>query len=181
MFNSSVYEITRDELYKEYDFAKKLTEFRFDYEKLTYDLTVVVNILTVNGNYFSFAHILLQEYLSALFISNLDHTVKATFYPKILSGNESFLSSSFLTFLYELDSRALIEFYLISALEQIVNSTANTPTADVLLEFVRLNLYKDTLLEPVSVTNVEVGQILNKLKAELHANKDFLEELLDKI
>lgn len=183
MFNSSVYEITKDELYKEYEIIKKLLDIHFDNEKLTYDLTIVVNILTVNGDYFSFPHILLQEYLAALFISSLDNSLKTNLYAKITNSTKSSLSSSFFTFLFELDYRPFIKGYLIPSLkillDKLENNRLNTQNNTELLEFIRLNFFNENDVDEIKYENIK--QLIDKLIGDVSEDNNLLKELFDTI
>ncbi|MBD2716279.1 NACHT domain-containing protein [Microvirga sp. STR05] len=123
-FSFSKYQYSKDELYHEFQIIKKIRGFDFDNEKLLYDLIVAVNILNEDGLYYSFQHVLLMEYLAALFVSRTGE-MKPKFYEKLVDNNGVDISVSILEFFYELDRFSFVKYYYVPMLELIVSGQRN--------------------------------------------------------
>ncbi|BDS13043.1 NACHT domain-containing protein [Aureispira anguillae] len=110
--------LSKDNLYNEYELIKDATDINFDNNKITYDLTVAVGILVQEGDYYSFPHVLIQEYMASLFISKLDSRRKESVYSSLLRIKH-YISFSVLSFLYELDQFSFEKNYLLPLLESM--------------------------------------------------------------
>lgn len=150
IFFSTKYSLSKDELYKEFDIIKKSTEFSFENDKLLYDLTITIGILIDNGNYYSFPHLSILEYLTANFISTLNENNKTNLYNTMTNKNIQLLSVSFFEFLFELDRDSFLKLFLIPSIEKLIeenfNFTKNRYKDEPFLvkEFIRRN-YKSIL------------------------------------
>ncbi|WP_405571883.1 NACHT domain-containing protein [Winogradskyella sp. Asnod2-B02-A] len=136
---TSKYMFTKDNLISELELIKRNQGIEFENEKLIYDLTITVNILIHNVDYYSFPHILLLEYLASLFISRLSLNTKVAFYEKILMGKQIQLSSSLLNFLYELDTQIFLKTFLIPVIDDFNLRYSNENLEIVVNEFIELN------------------------------------------
>ncbi len=125
---------SKDILIKELELIKRNQILEFENDKLIYDLTITVNVLVVNGDFYSFVHILILEYLAALFISRLPQTEKSLFYNRILGEEKLSLSSSLLNFLSELDFQMLIKDFIIPKLENYSFPNTHRPSDLLIIE-----------------------------------------------
>lgn len=120
MFFASKFQLTKDDLFNEFERIKKITKNHFENDKLLFDFTITTNILVKTENYYSFPHILILEFLSAIFICHLNSNVKKDFYSKMNANNKVLYSISFYSFLYELDRTDFIKYYLLTNLKSIL-------------------------------------------------------------
>ncbi len=162
---------SKDILIKELELIKRNQSLNFENDKLIYDLTITVNILLVAGDYYSFAHILILEYLASIFIARLPLNQKNIFYKKVLFEDKILLSTSLLNFLFELDMQMFMREFLIPKIEtssgyEIRNSSI------IIKEFLSQQFnYSDESL-------FGKRQFLNKLKIEYRINdQNDLDEL----
>ncbi len=118
---SSRFEVSKDQIFSEFELIKNTSHLSFENEKLLFDLTITVNILIKNQNYYLFPHILLLEYLAAIFISRLDLLSKSNFYERLCNNHKIYLSANLFEFLYELDERSFMQKYLLPNLQKITN------------------------------------------------------------
>lgn len=172
---SSRYQLTKDELFQEFQLIKKTTPFIFENDKLLYDLTITVNILYVTGSIYSFPHLLILEYLAASFVANLEGQDKINLYERMTSKKSFILSATFLDLLYELDSASFIKYYLVPTLERLIENPIrfkddeyNNYTQASLIEFIRKNPwfnFVDSTHSGFYISDFE--KILEKLKKEM--------------
>ncbi|CAH0242684.1 NACHT domain-containing protein [Chryseobacterium sp. Bi04] len=158
IFFSTKYSLSKDELYKEFDLIKKSTEFYFENDKLLYDLTITVGILIDNGNYYSFPHLSILEYLTANFVSTLNEKNKTNLYNTMNTKNIQLLSVSFFEFLYELDRDYFLKLFLIPAIDKLIENKYDFNE----------NIYKDEsfLVKEFLRRNVNTILLNNKLSDE---------------
>ena len=124
-FVSSNNSFSTDTLYNELNLIRKTTSYDFENENIIYDLTITVNILVNDSGYYSFAHLVLLEYLSSIFVARLNYDQKEKIYSKFIQTNKLFYSSTFLTFLYELDYRNFCQYFIIPFIDKYINSDNN--------------------------------------------------------
>lgn len=117
-FIQNINHFTLDSLNADLSKIKDHLSLIFENEKLVYDLTITVNILIRDGNYYFFPHILIQEYFAALFISRLPSYAKRDFYTNIPLKNKIRLSPTILSFLYEIDKQSFLKNYLKPSIEK---------------------------------------------------------------
>lgn len=91
--------------------------WNIDNKKLLNDLSVAINILVVDGGYYTFPHKSFQEYYVANFIINKSEQNRIRIYEKfvqkIYQGQGSLLTQSLLSMLYEMDKKLFIgKFFL---------------------------------------------------------------------
>lgn len=125
MLFSRKFELSKDDIYKEFDIIKRTSKIDFENEKLLFDLTITINILLDEKNHYIFPHILILEYLTCLFISRLDNAFKQEFYNKLAKNNKIYLSQNFYDFLYELDYKYFSKYYVITLLKNYLSNTIN--------------------------------------------------------
>lgn len=130
---------SKDILIKELELIKRNQYLTFENDKLIYDLTITVNILIVYGDYYTFTHILILEYLAALFIARLPQDQKIIFYKKVLLEDKILISSSLLNFLYELDFQMLLKEFVITKLDKLTYSYNNKPSDNIVKEFLKMH------------------------------------------
>lgn len=162
---TSTNSFSKDILIKELELIKRNQNLSFENDKLIYDLTISVNILIVDGDYYSFPHILLLEYLASLFIARLSANQKSSFYQKILAANKIAISSSLLTFLYELDYQPFLKEFLIPAVD---NSRLYS-----------FDKYSDSVIDEFMTRNFKIDndyhskrELIQKLKRDLKSNDE---------
>ncbi|MCC5612668.1 NACHT domain-containing protein [Nostoc sp. CHAB 5834] len=165
-FMSHRFELTKDELFREFDLIRNVNTFKFENSKLLYDLTITTNILRNENNYYTFPHVLILEYLAATFVSNLDTDSKKFLYNGMIKNNRIQISASFIEFLYELDKKQLTKLFLIPCLELINNSTDmyehnHISILDFIDEIINSDLITD--YDPYSVTG-KLDAVINYLK-----------------
>ena len=156
---------SKDILIKELELIKRNQRLSFENDKLIYDLTISVNILIVDGDYYSFPHVLLLEYLSSLFIARLSPNQKSSFYQKILSVHRISISNSLLTFLYELDYQMFLKEFLIPAIDNSSLLRYDIYTDNVINEFMKRNF-------KMSDDYSSRRELIHKLKQDLKSNDE---------
>ncbi|RUT71734.1 NACHT domain-containing protein [Flavobacterium cupreum] len=117
---SSRFEVSKDQVFSEFELIKNTSHLNFENEKLLFDLTITVNILIKSENYYLFPHILLLEYLAAIFISRLDSLSKVNFYERLYHTTKTYLSINLFEFLYELDERSFVQQFMLPNLKKII-------------------------------------------------------------
>jgi len=118
---SSRFEVSKDQIFSEFELIKNTSRLNFENEKLLFDLTITVNILIRSENYYLFPHILLLEYLASIFISRLETSAKVKFYERICQNkNKVYLSVNLFEFLFELDKINFIQQFMIPNLRKLV-------------------------------------------------------------
>lgn len=102
---------------------------KIDNMNLLNDLSVAINILIVDGIYYTFPHKSMQEYYVANFIvSKSEHNRKRIydkFIQKIYKGEFSLLTQSLLSMLYEMDKRLFVENFILPLLQGIKDRINN--------------------------------------------------------
>lgn len=155
---------SKDILIKELELIKRNQILEFENDKLIYDLTITVNILIVIGDFYSFVHILILEYLAALFIARLPQIEKGLFYNRIMGEEKIPLSSSLLNFLSELDFQMLIKDFIIPKLENYSFPNLNSPSDSLVIELLK------TKFEFTSIYGYR--DLVKKLKKEFRIQSD---------
>lgn len=189
IFFSSKYQLSKDEIYHEFEIIKKTNLFKFENDKLLYDLTITVNLLSELSNYFSFQHILIIEYLTSLFISKLNERMKEDCYSKIINKKSFKLSLSFFDFLYELDHSDFIKYFFIPTLEDLINKEINPFDSEythynffVLIDFIEKHFNLPIEPSDKKITYYkeidEIVSLVNKLKREVMNNSNSNSSLL---
>jgi len=166
---------TKDSLVQELEKAKRNLNMTFENEKLIYDLTITVNILQTNGYYYNFPHILIKEYLGALFISLLSLDRKKWFYNEILLQNIIQDSRSLINFLLELDTSSLVSEFLIPS---IIKSRYNEEK----MSFCRQLLYdNEYLLKIDNFENMSTDRLLSHLQKrfQIGENNEEIDEIFE--
>ena len=137
-FISSKNSFSTDLLYNELNLIRRSTSYSFENENLIYDLTITVNILINDSGYYSFTHIVLLEFLSAIFISRLQKEKKENLYIKLSNSPKIFFSSTFLTFLFELDYRNFCIYFVIPFIDNHNSkaSNLNENSHEEIIEFI---------------------------------------------
>lgn len=185
IFFSTKYSLSKDELYKEFELIKKTTGFIFENDKLLYDLTITVGILIDSGNYYSFPHISILEYLTANFVSTLSEKNKENLYNTMTKRNIQLLSVSFFEFLYELDRDYFLKLFLLPTLENLIENNYRYSEYSfkhesfLVKEFLRRNIYnilskQDTYDVDLEFDSFSLKKIKNEieLKIETRFNND---------
>ena len=94
--------------------------WNIDDKKLLNDLSVAINILVVDGVYYTYPHKSFQEYYVANFINNKSEQnrkrIYAKFIQKIYKGDSSLLTQSLFSMLYEMDKKILISDFILPLL-----------------------------------------------------------------
>lgn len=122
MFFSSRMQLSKDEIFREFELIKKTRSYNFENDKLLFDLTITINILLEIDNYYLFPHISILEYLTAIFISNLDYNTKVSFYKRMNDNISVYFSYSFYQFLYELDYQVFVRYFLLPNIKSLLDN-----------------------------------------------------------
>lgn len=176
---SSSKSFSTDNLYNELQLIKKSTGLSFENENIIYDLTITVNILINDSGYFNFTHIAFLEYLASLFISRLPLKNKEKVYGQFLKSNKVYYSTSFLTFLYELDYKSFIQFFILPFIEQYSDSNIDSIdySKNQILEFLIFTFRKNMDNDYLKYNYLQ--EIYNDLISEINSNNDEnIDELL---
>ena len=178
MLFSGKFELSKDDIYKEFDVIKRTTKINFENEKLLFDLTITINILLDEENHYTFPHILILEYLTCLFISRLDNIFKKEFYNKLARNNRIYMSQNFYDFLYELDYKYFTKYYVITLLKNYLDNTIHSINKE---DF--YNMKNETIIPYIVEkygARYDLYETLNLLEAEfLDDNNSFSNVLFD--
>ena len=94
--------------------------WNIDDKKLLNDLSVAINILVVDGGYYTYPHKSFQEYYVANFINNKSEQNRTRIYEKFIQkmyiGDSSLLTQSLLSMLYEMDKKIFIGNFILPLL-----------------------------------------------------------------
>lgn len=168
MIVQNKFQVSKDEIYQELELIKRTSEFKFENEKVLFDLLITINILVELDNHYSFPHILIQEYLCAVFISRLDFYEKDSLFNKILINKKFQFSYSLMEFIFELDKYNFTKAYIIPFLENylkdeiFIYSDVNNGT----IQFIEQYYFdKDSY-------NFNLERLYTKLKKEYNSNDD---------
>lgn len=120
------FEFSVDYLYELFGKIKKNKNIEFDNDKFITDLNIALGILVKEGFDFSFSHRSLQEYFTALYISNLADEHKSLIYNKIenlIWNNYIGLNDYYNLYilLYEMDNKDFTKLLLLPNLAMIKN------------------------------------------------------------
>jgi predicted NACHT family NTPase len=179
---SSSNNFSKDKLYNEFELIKKSTELYFENENLIYDLTITVNIFIAEMGHYSFTHIVFLEYLASLFISRLETSKKSALYKQFIMTEKIILSSTFLTFIYELDNKSFkrdfIIPFIVGCLENNLHQESNFKNE--VISFIN-NIFDDSneyfYNESISIRKLE--RIYHDLMKEVQMdNSNNLDDLL---
>jgi predicted NACHT family NTPase len=159
--------LLKDNLIKELELIKRSQSLEFENDKLIYDLTITVNILIVNGDFYSFPHILILEYLASVFIARLAQPQKTIYYNNILGKEKMLLSSSLLNFLFELDFQMLLKEFIIPKLENGSFIYSDLSTDILIKEFIET---KFDVQEDLGIYGYRI--FIEELKKQYKLNND---------
>jgi len=165
---TSNHTFSKDLLNNELEKIKNNTKYRFENEKLIYDLTISVNIMIAEGNYYTFPHVTLMEYMAALYISRLRGITKAKFYDKVASSSNILISTSFLTFLSELDYVSFVRNFLIPKLESFRKQSISSGTMRIYEEFLSIHFQ-----DRINYLELNDFRVLEMIIEELKMSIDF--------
>lgn len=178
---SGRYELTKDQLFHEFEIIKTTTSIKFENEKLLFDLTITINILIAYDNHYFFPHIILLEYLATIFVSRLEFSSKTKFYERLFKSNKVFVSINIYEFLFELDYKHFSQLYLIPNLSKLAFEYRWKETfeidnyqTEILLDFINQNVSSIKKGNIVSRNNLD--KILQSLK--LDVGEDYETDLL---
>lgn len=79
-FFENKFEFRKEYVFEKFDLIKEITSIKFDINKVIVDLVKSTSIWQEDVGVFSFVHRSLQEYLTALYIKNLDQETKIEFF-----------------------------------------------------------------------------------------------------
>lgn len=182
-FISSNNSFSTDLIYNELNLIRKSTAYEFENKNLIYDLTITVNILVNDSGYYSFTHIVLLEFLSAIFISRLHNDQKTKLYIKLSDSSKLFYSSTFLTFLFELDYRNFCKYFVVPFIDHYTErgSNVNEHSQNQIIEFLFSTYNMDRFYHNES--NYRIYDSLEEIKYLIlndigHNDEENLDDLL---